>query len=41
MQEMIARDMQMKKIKYDRTKEDIGKARVEIGKAKYNNKQQE
>ena len=39
MQEMIARDMQMKKIKYDRTKEDIGKARVEIGKAKYNNKQ--
>jgi len=41
MQEMIARDMQMKKIKYERTKEDIGKARGEITKAKYNNKQQE
>ena len=39
MQEMIARDMQMKKIKYERTKEDIGKARGEITKAKYNNKQ--
>ncbi len=41
MQEMITRDMQMKKIKYEKTKEDITKARDEIAKAKYNNKKQE
>ena len=38
MQDMITRDMQMKKVKYERTKEDIAKARSEISKAKYNNK---
>ena len=41
LQEMITRDMQMKKIKYEKTKEDITKARDEIAKAKYNNKKQE
>jgi hypothetical protein len=32
--------MQMKMIKYDRTKEDIGKARGEINRAKFLKKQQ-
>ena len=41
MQEMIQRDKQMKEIKYERTKGDIGNAREEIKKAKFNNKQQE
>ena len=31
----------MKKSKYERTKEDIAKARIEIQRAKYNNKKQE
>ena len=38
---MIARDMQMKKVKYERTKDDISKARVEIQRAKLNNRKQE
>jgi hypothetical protein len=38
---MIAREMDMKKVKYDRTKQDIGKANVDIKQAIYNNKQQE
>jgi len=29
-QEIIARDMQMKKVKRERTKEDIHKAKIEI-----------
>lgn len=41
LQEMIYRDMQMKKIKYERTKEDIAKARGEISRAKFNMKKQE
>ena len=41
LQEMIARDMQMKKLKLERTNEDIGKAKGEINRAKYNNKKQE
>ena len=40
MQDSISRDMQMKMIKYDRTKEDIGKARGEINRAKFLKKQQ-
>lgn len=38
---MIARDMTMKKTKYERTKDDISKARVEIQRAKLNNRKQE
>ena len=33
--------MQMKKLKLERTNEDIGKAKGEINRAKYNNKKQE
>jgi hypothetical protein len=39
MQDSITRDMQMKMIKYDRTKEDISKARGEINRAKFLKKQ--
>jgi len=41
MQESIVRDTQMKKIKYERTREDISKARSEINKAKFLKKQQQ
>lgn len=37
-QEMITRDMTMKRQKQERTKDDIGKARIDINKAKYSNK---
>jgi len=40
MQDSISRDMQMKKLKYERTKEDISKARGEINRAKFLKKQQ-
>jgi Domain of unknown function (DUF4201) len=40
MQESIKRDTENKKNKYERTKEDIGKARSEINKAKFLKKQQ-
>jgi len=40
-QEMISRDMIMKRQKMDRTKEDIGRSRADIGKAKFSNKKQE
>ncbi len=40
-QEMTVKDMHMKVIKQERTKEDIGRANAEIQKAKLNNKQQE
>jgi len=40
MQEMIVKDMEMKQVKYERTKEDISRAKAEIAKAKYQNKQQ-
>lgn len=33
--------MQMKKLKLERTKEDIGKAKGEMKRAKYNNRKQE
>lgn len=38
---MIFRDMNMKRLKYDRTREDIAKARAEISRAKFNKKKQE
>ena len=41
LQEMIFRDMNMKRLKYDRTREDIAKARAEISRAKFNKKKQE
>ena len=40
MQESISRDMLTKKQKYERTKEDIKKARDEIQRARYLKKQQ-
>ena len=35
MQEMIVKDMEMKQVKYERTREDIARAKAEIAKAKY------
>lgn len=41
MQDSISRDMEMKKHKYERTGDDIKKARKEIKKAKFLKKQQQ